>query len=102
MSSPDFGGFLVSGQPNAGRELRDPILREVSQGRHDRARIVLNRDLESTAGFDYRDDGCNAWSGFFAAAGFRLVISLIQKCRPYKKSPSIIEFQLCDARYSDT
>jgi len=30
-SSPDFGGFLVSGQPSARRELGDPIDREVSQ-----------------------------------------------------------------------
>jgi len=31
MSSPDFGGFLVSGQPNAGREPCDPVDREVCQ-----------------------------------------------------------------------
>jgi hypothetical protein len=33
MSSPDFAGFSASGQPSAGRELGDPIDREVSQAR---------------------------------------------------------------------
>jgi hypothetical protein len=37
MSSPDFAGFFASGQPSAGRELGDPIDREVSQSRLDRA-----------------------------------------------------------------
>jgi hypothetical protein len=45
MSSPDFGTFLVSGQPGAGRKLDDPIDREVSQSGQDRAKIVANRDF---------------------------------------------------------
>jgi|SRR5271165_2642290 len=45
MSSPDFGGFSASGQPSAGRELGDPIDREVSQSRQGRAKIVANRNF---------------------------------------------------------
>jgi hypothetical protein len=52
MSPPDFGGFSVSGQPSAGREFGDPIDREVSQSRQDRAKIVADWDLDSPAGFD--------------------------------------------------
>ena len=52
MSPPDFGGFSVSGQPSAGREFGDPIDREVSQSRQDRAKIVADWNLESLAGFD--------------------------------------------------
>src|SRR6202035_2483798 len=52
MSPPDFGGFSVSGQPSAGREFGDPIDRKVSQSRQDRAKIVADWHLESSAGFD--------------------------------------------------
>jgi hypothetical protein len=43
---------LVLGQPSAGRGFGDPIDREVSQSRQDRAKIVADWNLESLAGFD--------------------------------------------------
>jgi len=58
---------LISCKPSGGRELGDPIDWEVSQARQDRARIVANRDLKPPAGFDYRDNGCNARSGLLAS-----------------------------------
>ena len=58
---------LISCKPSGGRELGDPIDWEVSQARQDRAKIVANRDFESSAGFDDRDDGCNARSSFLAS-----------------------------------
>ena len=67
QSTVDFGGFLLSCQPSVGSELGDPIDREVRQARQDRAKIVANRDFESSAGFDDRDDGCNTRSSFLAS-----------------------------------
>jgi hypothetical protein len=32
-----------------------------------RAQIVAHRNAEPPAGFDNRDDGCDAWAGFLAA-----------------------------------
>src|SRR5215472_15509305 len=58
---------LISCKPSGGRELGDPIDREVSQARQDRAKIVANRDLEPPAGFDYRDNRCNARPGLLAS-----------------------------------
>jgi hypothetical protein len=58
---------LVSNRPGAWGEFSDPIDWEASQTRQDRAKVDASRDLESPAGFDDRDDGCNAWAGFLAA-----------------------------------
>jgi hypothetical protein len=53
-----FAGFLASGQPSAGRELGDPINREVSQSRQGPSKESRESGfLVASAGFDYRDYG---------------------------------------------
>jgi hypothetical protein len=58
---------LVSGEPTGGRELGDPIDREVCQARQSRAKVVADGDLQPTTGFDDREDRGDAWSGILAA-----------------------------------
>ena len=58
---------LVSGEPTGGRELSDPIDREVCQARQSRAKVVADGDLQPTTGFDDGEDRGDAWSGILAA-----------------------------------
>jgi hypothetical protein len=40
---------------------------QLGEAWQDRSEIVANRDFQPTTGFDYREDSCDARSGFLAA-----------------------------------
>ena len=60
-----LGSQLGSTRPGYRGKLSDPIDREGAP--EGQSPIVAPRNAESPAGFDSRDDGCDAWAGFLAA-----------------------------------
>jgi hypothetical protein len=58
---------LGASHPTSQRELCDPIDGKVYQAWQDRAKILADRNFEPSAGFDNRDDGCDARPSLLAA-----------------------------------
>ena len=63
---------LGSGQPTSLRELCDPIDWKVCKAWQDRVKILVHRNFKPSAGFDHRDDGCDARPGLLAADVYQI------------------------------
>jgi hypothetical protein len=95
LHGDSIAGFrrLVSSRPGARGKFSDSFDREIRHARQDRAKIVANRDFESSAGFDDRDDGCHARSSFLASDVYPVVAS--KRDRAHRVLSQVVtQFQL--------